>query len=91
MLEEIYDEVSHEFDDQVKYKILPQFSNCYVFYWKDLRAHSYETEHPKVMKKLLNTIRRYCIYSSADDVYIIEENDLMEVLQNFYKQAEEEE
>lgn len=58
----VYDDVSHEWDEQVSYKILPRFRNCYVFYPNDLRVHKYETQCHEVMKELLQAIQNLCLF-----------------------------
>ena len=80
----LYDDISHEFDEQVSYKFLPQFPNAYVFTRKELRSSSYETEYPDILEKLCALIRESSIWSDEDNVYIIKEDTLTNILENFY-------
>ena len=80
----LYDDISHEFDEQVSYKFLPQFPNAYVFTRKELRSGSYETEYPDILEKLCALIRESSIWSDEDNVYIIKEDTLTNILENFY-------
>ena len=88
----LYDEVSHDFDEQVSYKLLPElFPDTYVFSRSDLRASSYQTEHPEILEKLCNLIKGKSIWSTQDNVYIINQDVFTDILENFYLHGKEEE
>ena len=89
--QDLYDEVSHDFDEQISYKILPTFPDTYVFSRSDLRASSYQTEHPEILEKLCKLIKEKSIWSTQDNLYIINQDTFVDVLENFYLQGKEEE
>ena len=59
-------------------------TNAYVFTRKELRSGSYETEYPDILEKLCALIRESSIWSDEDNVYIIKEDTLTNILENFY-------
>lgn len=89
MLFMIYDTVTHEFDEQVEYKELPQFQSCWVFYPKDLRPDMYESEYPGIMDKLLKIIKDECIFSDEDCLFVIKSDKLISLFENFYDICEQ--
>lgn len=89
MLFIIHDKVTHEFDEQVRYKELPQFQSCWVFYPKDLRPDMYESEYPDIMDKLLKVIKDECIFSDEDGVFVINSDKLINLFENFYDICEQ--
>ena len=85
-----YDEVSHELDEQLEYKILPQFPNCWVFYPSEFIASKYETEYDReIISELLKAIKDECIRSTEDNVYIIKQDKMEDILQNFYEKGKD--
>lgn len=84
-MEYIYDEVSHEFDENVDYKISSEFPDCWIFHISDFnRAMYYYTEYRDVMKVLIKKIRSHCITHRG--YYIINSDMLRDILENFYKE-----
>ena len=84
-MEYIYDEVSHEFDENVDYKMSPEFPDCRIFHISDFnRAMYYYTEYRDVMKVLIEKIRSHCITHKS--YYIIKRDILSDILENFYEE-----
>lgn len=96
-MEFIYDEVSHKFDENVDYKVLPGFDGCWIFYASDFRKAiasisseydvEYEdamTEYKDAMNVLIKKIKAHCIKNY--DYYIIKQDTLSDILENFYKE-----
>lgn len=81
-LEIIYDEVAHEFDEQVVYMSKEEFPDCLVFKDTGLSAWRFHTEHKEVMRKLLRRIKASCI-ASRDLYYVIKRDTLIDILNNF--------
>lgn len=84
---QVYDEVSHEWDEQVNYFVLPEYKDCFIIYPRHLRPSYYRTEHKNEMKELCNEIRDSAMYDTQEDIFIIKENMLMDILENFYKKG----
>jgi len=84
----IYDEVTHEWDEQVHYKLLPQFRDSYVFYPSDLRIHGYDTCDKEVMGELCQAIKEIAIWNEEDGVFIVKQDSLVTLLQDFYERGE---
>lgn len=83
-LEIIYDEVAHEFDEQVVYMLKEEFPNYLVFKDTGLSAWRFHTEHKEVMRKLLRRIKASCIcITSRGLYYIVERDTLIDILNNF--------
>ena len=58
----IYDEVSHEWDEQVDYLMLPQYKDCYILYPQHLKVSHYDTDNEILLnvedKVYNNMVRR---------------------------------
>lgn len=87
----LYDEVSHEWDEQVRYKGHPDFPDCWVFTIGDFYISKYTTQDKDVLKILLRQIKDACIRSNDGHTfyYIIKQTVLENILENFYLEAEE--
>ena len=89
-MEEIYDKVSHDFDEHAKYYYLAEYQDCYgmklgSFIFND------KYEHMDIMKKLCDKIKSNCEYDNDYSMYIIDCDKLNDILSNFYKDGERKE
>lgn len=82
----IYDTVSHEFDEQARYKTLSEFEDCWVFTSADLRISKYDTDYKDIMKLLIDKIKRSCIRTRYG-YYVVSQDMLRDILENFYKEG----
>jgi hypothetical protein len=88
-MEFIYNEVSHKFDENVDFKMLPEFGDCWILYGSDFQkaiasVSEDDTEYKDAMKVLIKKIKSHCITHYGH--YIIKQDTLSDILENFYKE-----
>lgn len=91
-MEFIYDEVSHKFDENVDYKVLPGFDECWIFYASDFRkaiasVSEYDIEYKNAMNVFIKKIKAHCVKNYDYNYYIINQDTFNDIFENFYKDA----
>lgn len=60
-------DITHYFDEEVTYRVLPEYKNSYIFYNSDFLMCNYDlegTEERALLSKLLTMIKESCVLQS---------------------------